>query len=118
MRPVADRTPRRLGLGAIEVHQVSKRFGEVRAVHGVSFTIERGSICALLGANGAGKTTTLAMLLELVTPSAGSIRVLGPDPPGSAREAWLRGRPSAVPLPEAATAVRRLSRRRVIGLVG
>jgi energy-coupling factor transporter ATP-binding protein EcfA2 len=98
-----DRTPRRPGLAAIEVHQVSKRFGEVRAVHGVSFTIERGCICALLGANGAGKTTTLAMLLGLVTPSAGSIRVLGHDLPGSAREAWLRRRPSAVPLPEAAT---------------
>ncbi len=62
---------------AIEVRDVSKRFGPVRAVHGVSFTIERGSVCALLGANGAGKTTTLAMLLGLVTPSAGSIRVLG-----------------------------------------
>lgn len=64
---------------AIEVQEVSKRFGEVRAVHGVSFVIERGCICALLGANGAGKTTTLAMLLGLVTPSAGSIRVLGCD---------------------------------------
>ena len=67
------------GWGAIEVDQLSKRFGEVRAVSGVSFTIERGSICALLGANGAGKTTTLAMLLGLVTPSTGSIRVLGHD---------------------------------------
>ncbi len=89
-------------MAAIEMHQVSKRFGEVRAVHGVSFTIERGCICALLGANGAGKTTTLAMLLGLVTPSTGSIRVLGHDLPGSAREASLRRRPSA--LPEAATA--------------
>ncbi|MGH8472463.1 MAG: ABC transporter ATP-binding protein [Gammaproteobacteria bacterium] len=72
-------TSRRPGLAALEMHEVSKRFGEVRAVSGVSFTIERGSICALLGANGAGKTTTLAMLLGLVTPSAGSIRVLGHD---------------------------------------
>ena len=82
-----DRTPRRLGMAAIEVHQLSKRFGEVRAVQEVSFTIERGSMCALLGANAAGKTTTLAMLLGLVTPSAGSIRVLGHDLPGSAWEA-------------------------------
>ena len=82
-----DRTPRRLGLAAIEVHQVSQRFGEVRAVHEVRFTIERGSICALLGANAAGKTTTLAMLLGLVTPSTGSIRVLGHDLSGSARAA-------------------------------
>ena len=79
MKTVATGHHGGLGLAAIEVHQVSKRFGEVRAVHEVSFTIERGSICALLGANGAGKTTTLAMLLGLVTPSAGSIRVLGHD---------------------------------------
>jgi ABC-type multidrug transport system ATPase subunit len=82
-----DGTSRRPGLAAIEVHQLSKRFGEVRAVQEVSFTIERGSMCALLSANAAGKTTTLAMLLGLVTPSAGSIRVLGHDLPGSVWEA-------------------------------
>lgn len=64
---------------AIEVEGLSKRFGAVRAVESISFTVERGSTCALLGANGAGKTTTLAMVLGLMTPSAGSARVLGVD---------------------------------------
>jgi ABC-2 type transport system ATP-binding protein len=64
---------------AIEVQDVSKRFGEVQAVRGVTFAVEQGSVCALLGANGAGKTTTIAMLLGLVKPSAGAIRVLGRD---------------------------------------
>ncbi len=63
----------------VEVEGLSKRFGSVQAVGDVSFSLERGSICALLGANGAGKTTTIAMLLGLVTPSAGGIRVLGED---------------------------------------
>ncbi len=64
---------------AIEVEHLSKQFGSVRAVESVSFAVEAGSTCALLGANGAGKTTTLAMLLGLMTPSAGSARVLGVD---------------------------------------
>jgi ABC-2 type transport system ATP-binding protein len=64
---------------AIEVEGLSKRFGSVQAVQDLCFNLERGAICALLGANGAGKTTTLAMLLGLVTPSEGSIRVLGED---------------------------------------
>lgn len=63
----------------VAVEGLSKRFGAVVAVENISFSIERGSICALLGANGAGKTTTLAMLLGLVTPTAGGIRVLGRD---------------------------------------
>ncbi len=64
---------------AIEVVGLSKRFGSVQAVRDLCFSLERGAICALLGANGAGKTTTLAMLLGLITPSEGSIRVLGED---------------------------------------
>ncbi|MGH8532646.1 MAG: ATP-binding cassette domain-containing protein, partial [Gammaproteobacteria bacterium] len=64
---------------AVAVEGLSKRFGAVVAVENISFSIERGTICALLGANGAGKTTTLAMLLGLVTPTAGVIRVLGRD---------------------------------------
>lgn len=64
---------------AIEVHDLSKQFGEIRAVDALSFSVARGSLCALLGGNGAGKTTTLAMLLGLLTPSAGSIAILGED---------------------------------------
>ena len=64
---------------AVEVRALSKRFGRVRAVDGITFRIARGSVTALLGGNGAGKTTTISMILGLVLPSAGSIRVLGVD---------------------------------------
>ena len=62
---------------AIEVLALSKTYGEVTAVADLAFTIERGRTVALLGPNGAGKTTTIAMLLGLLEPSAGSVRILG-----------------------------------------
>lgn len=64
---------------AIVVEGLSKRFGKITAVAGISFTVARGQTVALLGANGAGKTTTLAMLLGLISPSAGRIEILGHD---------------------------------------
>lgn len=63
----------------IEVTQLSKKFKNVAAVDGVSFAIQGGQITALLGGNGAGKTTTISMLLGLLTPTSGAIRVLGED---------------------------------------
>jgi ABC-2 type transport system ATP-binding protein len=54
-----------------------RQYKEVRAVDGVSFTIEPGEMVAFLGPNGAGKTTTLKMLSGLIFPSGGSARVLG-----------------------------------------
>ena len=69
------------GAGAtiIEVSGLVKRYGDAVAVAGLDFTVRQGTIAALLGGNGAGKTTTLALLLGLVVPSAGSIRILGED---------------------------------------
>lgn len=64
---------------AIEVRDLSKRFDTVTAVDGISFSVPEGSTCALLGGNGAGKTTILAMLLGLLLPSSGSIRIMGVD---------------------------------------
>jgi ABC-2 type transport system ATP-binding protein len=64
---------------AIEVENLSKNYGPVRAVDDISFQVARGSTCALLGGNGAGKTTTLAMLLGLLLPTSGRIRILGED---------------------------------------
>jgi ABC-2 type transport system ATP-binding protein len=64
---------------AIRVEELSKHYGPVRAVDRIGFQVERGTTCALLGGNGAGKTTTIAMLLGLLLPSAGRIRILGED---------------------------------------
>jgi ABC-2 type transport system ATP-binding protein len=64
---------------AIVVDDLVKRFGTVTAVDGVSFTVAAGSTTALLGGNGAGKTTTLSILLGLLTPTSGSVTVLGAD---------------------------------------
>lgn len=63
----------------IEVQGLSKVFDQVHAVDGISFRVRQGVTTALLGGNGAGKTTTLAMLLGLLLPTAGSIRILGED---------------------------------------
>lgn len=63
----------------VEVRDLTKRFGDFTAVNGVSFDIQPGEILGLLGPNGAGKTTTIQMLLGLITPTAGSIRMFGLD---------------------------------------
>jgi ABC-2 type transport system ATP-binding protein len=64
----------------ITTRDLTKRYGAVKAVDGVSFAIERGEIFGLLGPNGAGKTTTILMLLGLCDISSGQARVLGHDP--------------------------------------
>jgi ABC-2 type transport system ATP-binding protein len=63
----------------LDVTDLRKRFGDFPAVDGISFSIKPGEILGLLGPNGAGKTTTIQMLLGLVTPTAGSIRMFGMD---------------------------------------
>jgi ABC-2 type transport system ATP-binding protein len=63
----------------IRVTGLEKRYGETRAVDGVSFTVEPGTIFGLLGPNGAGKTTTVEVLEGLRDPDAGEVRVLGID---------------------------------------
>ncbi len=63
----------------IEVHGLTKRFGDVVAVEDLSFSIRRGEVFGLLGPNGAGKTTTIQLLLGLTTPTAGTVRVFGLD---------------------------------------
>jgi ABC-2 type transport system ATP-binding protein len=64
---------------AIEVQNLTKKFGSFTAVDGISFTVERGEIFGFLGANGAGKSTTIRMLCGLLEPSGGSGRVGGFD---------------------------------------
>jgi ABC-2 type transport system ATP-binding protein len=64
----------------LEVVDLTKRFGDTTAVDHVSFSVEEGETIGILGPNGAGKTTTIHMLLGLITPTSGSIRILGRDP--------------------------------------
>jgi ABC-2 type transport system ATP-binding protein len=64
-------------LPAIAVDRLVKRYKAATAVAGISFALAPGSITALLGGNGAGKTTTIAMILGLVEPTEGQVRVLG-----------------------------------------
>ena len=61
----------------VQVENLTKQFDDFIAVKGVSFGIERGEILGLLGPNGAGKTTTIQMILGLITPTAGDIRIFG-----------------------------------------
>jgi ABC-2 type transport system ATP-binding protein len=62
---------------AVSVRELSKRYGDVAALDGLTFTLERGTITGFLGPNGAGKTTTLRLLLGLAEPSAGEALVFG-----------------------------------------
>jgi ABC-type multidrug transport system ATPase subunit len=79
---------------AIEVEGVARSFGDVHAVRDASFTVQPGSVTALIGPNGSGKTTLLLMLATLLRPDAGSIRIAGHDPvadPRAVRQAmgWM-----------------------------
>ncbi|WP_291313612.1 ABC transporter ATP-binding protein [Corynebacterium sp. UBA2622] len=65
---------------ALVVDNVTKKFGPKTAVDGMSFTARRGEVLALLGPNGAGKTTTVEMCEGFLSPTSGSISVLGLDP--------------------------------------
>ncbi|SEG69889.1 ABC-2 type transport system ATP-binding protein [Actinacidiphila yanglinensis] len=64
----------------IEVDGLHKRYGELTAVHDVSFTVAEGEIFGILGPNGAGKTTTVECLSGLRVPDGGTVSVLGHDP--------------------------------------
>jgi ABC-2 type transport system ATP-binding protein len=64
---------------AIELSALEKRFGEVRAVDGLSFEVQPGEIFGLVGPDGAGKTTTLRMLAGVLSPDGGAVRVAGID---------------------------------------
>jgi ABC-type multidrug transport system ATPase subunit len=61
----------------IEVRGLRKHYGGLRAVDGVSFTVRRGEVYGFVGPNGSGKTTTMAMILGVVRPSGGEIRLFG-----------------------------------------
>ena len=64
---------------AVEVNDLHKYFGNVKALEGLSFTVKPGEIYGLIGPNGAGKTTALRILATLIKPSAGSAKIFGID---------------------------------------
>lgn len=79
----------------IELRGVAKHFGDVRAVDGVDLTVQKGEFFAVLGPNAAGKTTTIKLIVGLVKPTRGVVRVAGFDVQSQPMEA--RARLSYVP---------------------
>jgi ABC-2 type transport system ATP-binding protein len=64
----------------VEARGLAKRFGEIVAVDGIDLTVDTGDVYGFLGPNGAGKTTALRMMLGLIRPSGGTVRLFGRDP--------------------------------------
>jgi ABC-2 type transport system ATP-binding protein len=64
---------------ALDVEAVSKSFGTTRATDGISLRLRKGEILGLLGPNGAGKSTTMKLILGVIKPDSGTIRVFGKD---------------------------------------
>src|SRR4051794_41334869 len=64
----------------IEVRGLVKRYGEITAVDHVDLTVQPGDVYGYLGPNGAGKTTSLRMMLGLIVPTEGTVRLFGRDP--------------------------------------
>jgi ABC-2 type transport system ATP-binding protein len=84
---------------AAELNGVTKRFGAVTALNGVSFAVDEGQVVALLGPNGAGKSTGLAVLLGLRRPDSGTARLSGANPrrPESRRVVGVTPQETAFP---------------------
>ena len=64
---------------AIEVENLTKRYGVLLAVNDISFNVRNGEVFAFLGPNGAGKTTTVEIIDTIRTPTSGKVRLLGMD---------------------------------------
>jgi ABC-2 type transport system ATP-binding protein len=90
----------------VEVERLVKDYGAVRALDGIDLEVRRGEVFGFIGPNGAGKTTTIRILLDLIRPTAGSVRVLGEEPRagGIALRARLGYLPGELALDEGATA--------------
>ena len=71
---------------AIEVKNLTKNYGKVRAIRGISFEVDKGEIFGLIGPNGAGKTTALRIISTLLQVTSGSVKVFGYDVTGKDRK--------------------------------
>jgi ABC-2 type transport system ATP-binding protein len=83
------------------VESAVKRYGKTEALRGLDLTLRRGEVVALLGPNGAGKTTTVRLLLGLISPDAGRVRVLGRDPRTTAARTNIGAMLQVARVPEA-----------------
>jgi ABC-2 type transport system ATP-binding protein len=72
-------------VGVLEFDRVTKRFGDFTAVDDLSFSVDKGQVFGFLGRNGAGKTTSMRMVLDILRPTSGQIRVFGEAPGGPVR---------------------------------
>ena len=66
-------------MAILEINDIHVYYGNIRALHGISFAVEEGQIVTLIGANGAGKTTTLNAISGILAPRQGHVRVFGQD---------------------------------------
>ncbi|MEM2130693.1 MAG: ABC transporter ATP-binding protein, partial [Candidatus Bathyarchaeia archaeon] len=64
---------------AVDAHSLTKQFGTIRALDGLTFNIKQGEIFGLIGPNGAGKTTTLRIISTLILPTSGTAKIFGLD---------------------------------------
>jgi len=77
--PIADASSAVTPAPAVEIDQLSKRYGRKTALSNVSLQVDAGEIYGFLGPNGAGKTTTIRCLMDLIRPNSGSISIFGLD---------------------------------------
>src|SRR4030043_2206012 len=91
----------------VEVRELVKDYGNLRAIKGISFEVNEGEVFGLIGANGAGKTTALRVIATLLQITSGSITVFGYELPKEAGE----GRKIISYLPEEAGAHKKLTGR-------
>jgi ABC-2 type transport system ATP-binding protein len=78
--PLVLHTKSHAGEAIARLHSVTKHYGRTTALDNLNLSLHRGEVVALLGPNGAGKTTAVRLLLGLIAPSSGSVRVMGRDP--------------------------------------
>ena len=97
---------------AVLIEGVTRAFGETKAVDGLSLKLSAGEVMGFLGTNGAGKTTTIKMLLGLLAPTSGSVRVFG----GAPSDPCVRARVGY--MPEVATYYPYLNARELLAFYG
>ncbi len=81
----------------LQIDDLRVAYGGIRAIKGISFSVDQGEIVTLIGANGAGKTSTLKSIVRLVPPASGTVRIFGKDVAGKATHEIAASGVSLVP---------------------